>query len=125
MMMYTCKICTGRNAHMISKVAFNYGMVVASCKHCKNKHLIADNEGKLDMKEYGKTVEEYLISQGETVQRLNLTPEELEKYYLVDQDGKLQLVPKEGGQPDPRLTIVDTSKAQSRGFGRNSSQGGV
>jgi hypothetical protein len=47
LMMYTCKICTGRNAHMVSKVAYNYGMVVASCRHCKNKHLIADNEKKM------------------------------------------------------------------------------
>ena len=45
LMMYTCKICGGRNAQMVSKVAYNYGMVVSSCKHCKNKHLIADNEG--------------------------------------------------------------------------------
>jgi hypothetical protein len=32
------------------------------------KHLIADNEGKLDMGEYGKKIEDYLATQGEAVQ---------------------------------------------------------
>ncbi len=44
LMMYTCKLCQGRNANMISKVAYNFGMVVATCRHCKQKHLIADNQ---------------------------------------------------------------------------------
>ena len=94
MMMYTCKICNGRNAQMVSKVAYNYGMVVSSCKHCKNKHLIADNEGKLDMPEYGKKIEEYLRGRGEAIQRISVTPEDLENNYLIDKDGVLSLVPK-------------------------------
>ena len=44
-------------------------MVVSSCKHCKNKHLIADNEGKMDMAQYGKKIEEFLESKGEVIQR--------------------------------------------------------
>ena len=47
LMMYTCKLCQGRNANMISKVAYNFGMVVATCRHCKKKHLIADNQVSL------------------------------------------------------------------------------
>ena len=136
LMMYTCKLCTGRNAQMVrlecygfcyyrlfigsgclgrhndgvlsitvsllhrtqshhsspasvplppslsvsliiiqvSKVAYNYGMVVSFCKHCQVKHLIADNEGKMDFpKEYGKRIEDYLRDQGETIQRLSIT----------------------------------------------------
>jgi hypothetical protein len=94
MMMYTCKICNGRNAQMVSKVAYNYGMVVSSCKHCKNKHLIADNEGKLDMAEYGKKMEDYLRGRGEAIQRISVTAKDLEDNYLIDKDGVLSLVPK-------------------------------
>jgi protein import protein ZIM17 len=44
LMMYTCKICSERNAQMVSKVAYTEGMVISTCKKCKNKHLIADNK---------------------------------------------------------------------------------
>lgn len=88
LMIYTCKICNGRNAQMVSKVAYNEGMVVSTCKHCSNRHLIADNERKLDMgpdaPEYRK-VEEVLKERGETVNKLQLTAEDLlEGRYFVD-----------------------------------------
>jgi len=51
-------ICT--QFFKISKVAYANGMVVSTCKHCRNLHLIADNEGKMDMKQYGKKIEDYL-----------------------------------------------------------------
>lgn len=99
LMMYTCKICSGRNAHMVSKVAYTSGMVVATCRHCKTKHLIADNERKLDFPvEYGRKIEEYLESKGERVQRVSVSPKDLEDNYLVDEDGVVSLVPKMAGQ---------------------------
>ena len=107
MMMYTCKLCTGRNAQMVSKVAYSRGMVVSTCKHCKKLHLIADNEGKLDMAEYGKKIEQYLEKNGEKVQRLSLSPEDIENNYLIDQDGKIILVPKMSGQPSSDSTIIE------------------
>ena len=73
-------------------------MVVSSCKHCKNKHLIADNEGKMDMGQYGKKIEEFLESKGEVIQRLSISTKELEDNYLIDKDGVITLVPKIGGQ---------------------------
>lgn len=109
LMMYTCKICQVRNAQMISKVAYNHGMVVSTCKKCKSRHLIADNEGKLDMAEYGKKIEDYLVSEkGEKVQRLTVSAGDLEKNYLVDYDGVVSLVSKDAGQLDPGVgTVVE------------------
>ena len=107
LMMYTCKICTGRNAQMISKVAYNNGMVVSTCRHCKSKHLIADNEGKLDMQEYGRKIEDYLQQKNETVRRINITPKDLEDNYLVDTDGVISLVSKMGGQLPVDVSIID------------------
>lgn len=99
LMMYTCKICTGRNAHMVSKIAYTKGMVVATCRHCTTKHLIADNEQKLDFpKEYGRKIEEYLESKGERVQRVTISAQDLEDNYLVDEDGVVSLVSKMAGQ---------------------------
>jgi hypothetical protein len=82
----------------ISKVAYANGMVISTCKHCRSLHLIADNEGKMDMKQYGKKIEDYLRGKGENIQKMSITPQDLENNYLVDKDGVISLVPKIGGQ---------------------------
>jgi len=82
-------------------------MVLSTCKNCKNIHLIADNEKKLDMPEYGPKIEDYLTAQGEKVQKLSVTLDELDKNYLVDKDGVLTMVPKEAGQPPTDVNIVE------------------
>lgn len=83
----------------ISKVAYYKGMVVSTCRSCKNYHLIADNERKLDMGgDYGPRIDEFLASKGETVQKLTMSLKELEENYLVDKDGVLSIIPKSSGQ---------------------------
>lgn len=82
-------------------------MVVSTCKHCKKLHLIADNEGKMDMAQYGKKIEDYLREKGENIQKLTITAKDLEDNYLVDKDGVITLVPKIGGQPPTDVSIVD------------------
>jgi len=42
---YTCKLCNTRNTHSITRLGYNHGVVIAVCKQCTNKHLIADNLG--------------------------------------------------------------------------------
>ena len=82
----------------VSKVAYTKGMVVSTCRHCKKLHLIADNEGKLDMAQYGKKIEDFLRDKGESVQKISITEQDLEENYLVDKDGVVTLVPKIAGQ---------------------------
>lgn len=42
---YTCKICGTRNRHAVSRLAYRQGLVIAMCKGCESRHLIADNLG--------------------------------------------------------------------------------
>lgn len=42
---YTCKICSTRNSHSVTRLAYRKGVVIAVCKGCESKHLIADNLG--------------------------------------------------------------------------------
>ena len=42
---YTCKLCDTRNTHSITRLGYNHGVVIAVCKCCHSKHLIADNLG--------------------------------------------------------------------------------
>ncbi|KAL3780482.1 hypothetical protein ACHAW5_007511 [Stephanodiscus triporus] len=42
---YTCKVCGTRNSHSVTRMAYRNGVVIAVCKGCLSKHLIADNFG--------------------------------------------------------------------------------
>lgn len=42
-MTFTCKVCTTRSSHKISKQGYHHGTVLISCPGCKNRHLISDH----------------------------------------------------------------------------------
>ena len=57
--------------------------------------------------QYGNKIEDYLESIGETVQKLTITPDDMENNYVVDKDGVLTLIPKTAGQPPLDVNIVE------------------
>lgn len=65
---YTCKCCGTRNNHLVSRKAYNEGVVITVCKGCKAKHWIADNLNWSRYSEDGfdgqRNIEEYMESQG-------------------------------------------------------------
>lgn len=67
---FTCKKCDTKNDKIISKIAYQKGVVIIRCDGCQNNHLIADNLGWF--KELGKNIniEKILAEKGETVQRI-------------------------------------------------------
>jgi len=67
--MYTCKVCEHRNSHMISRLAYNQGIVIVTCAGCNSRHLISDKTGLLD---YGVFNVEMLAASGESVTRLGV-----------------------------------------------------
>lgn len=107
-MMYTCNVCKGRNSQMVSKIAYAKGMVISRCHHCESKHLIADNENKLDMSEFGPTIDSYLSKQGENVTKIQIAGEVLQSHLLVEQDGQLYLYPKKyAASLSNDMTVID------------------
>ncbi|ORZ07997.1 DNL zinc finger-domain-containing protein, partial [Lobosporangium transversale] len=64
---FTCTVCNHRSHKTMSKHAYNHGVVIMQCDHCKNRHLIADHLGWF--KTRGVTVEDLVKEHGETVRK--------------------------------------------------------
>ncbi|KAF9300983.1 Threonine synthase-like 1 [Mortierella antarctica] len=76
---FTCTVCQHRSHKTMSKHAYNHGVVIMQCDHCKNRHLIADHLGWF--KNGGVTVEDLVKEKGETVQKLT------REYQLIKDGG--------------------------------------
>lgn len=82
--MFTCKKCNYRNGKIISKLAYEKGVVIIRCDGCKNNHLIADNLGWFEELKNKRNIEKILAAKGETVRKIQ-----------NDADGYLEAVAKE------------------------------
>lgn len=72
---YTCKKCSNRNSHLISKLAYEKGVVIVKCAGCQNNHLIADN---LKWFKDDKTnIEDILREKGEQVKKVSIEGSEI------------------------------------------------
>lgn len=68
--MFTCKKCNYRNGKIISKLAYEKGLVIIRCDGCKNNHLIADNLGWFEELKNKGNIEKLMAQKGETVRKI-------------------------------------------------------
>lgn len=72
---YTCKKCNRRNSNLISKQAYEHGVVIVRCSGCNNNHLIADNLKWF--KDTSTNIEDILREKGEQVKRVSVDGSEI------------------------------------------------
>ncbi|OJD37216.1 dnl zinc finger domain-containing protein [Diplodia corticola] len=70
-MTFTCKACTTRSSHRISKQGYHHGTVLISCPGCKNRHLISDHL-KI-FADQSTTLEDIMRDKGQLVKRGHLS----------------------------------------------------
>jgi mitochondrial protein import protein ZIM17 len=66
-MVFTCKACSERSAHRISKQGYHHGTVLITCPGCKKQHLMADHLKIFSDK--GVTVEDLLRERGDVARK--------------------------------------------------------
>ncbi|CAM9730832.1 unnamed protein product [Ectocarpus sp. 12 AP-2014] len=103
---FTCNVCDGHNTHQINRVSFMQGIVVLWCQHCNQKHLIADNLGKLDFPEFGRNLEEFMAKKGTPVKRV-----------VMDRDGlshvQVAVPGKDYPEVNPHLVTRDEDEEEA------------
>ncbi|KAL2854482.1 zf-DNL-domain-containing protein [Aspergillus pseudoustus] len=63
MLAFTCKPCSHRSVHRVSKHGYHRGTVLIQCPNCKNRHVISDHLKIFSDK--GKTLEDILKENGQ------------------------------------------------------------
>ncbi|KAH0289760.1 zf-DNL-domain-containing protein [Aureobasidium namibiae CBS 147.97] len=66
-MTFTCKACSIRSSHRMSKQGYHHGTILITCPGCKNRHLIADHLKIFSDKRI--TLEDILAEKGQLLKK--------------------------------------------------------
>lgn len=68
---FTCKPCSTRSSHYVSKQGYHKGSVLITCPDCKNRHVISDHLGIFSDKSL--TIEDLMREKGQIVKKGTLS----------------------------------------------------
>lgn len=79
---FTCKPCSNRSQHSISKQGYHKGSILITCPSCRNRHVISDHLNIFGDRKV--TIEDIMREQGQLVKRGSL-----------GEDGDIEFWPEE------------------------------
>ncbi|KAJ3417038.1 hypothetical protein HDV05_007520 [Chytridiales sp. JEL 0842] len=85
---FTCKVCSTRSHKLMSKKAYEKGVVIITCDGCQSKHLIADHLGWFDTGKMEGTIEDIMRRKGEEVVKVGYEEVLQKAQELKDQAGE-------------------------------------
>ncbi len=68
---FTCKPCSARSTHRISKQGYHHGSVLITCPECRNRHVISDHLNIFGDKHM--TIEDLMRERGQLVKKGTLS----------------------------------------------------
>jgi len=104
-MVYTCNKCETRNMVKIKRKVWEEGVVIATCQGCGVKHLLADNQGLINIGDAYNAVDN--AKKDSVVNKLkldasmddNMKNDLLSEFDLTtDEKGNIQLLPRPGDE---------------------------
>ncbi|KAM3077274.1 hypothetical protein ACMFMG_003262 [Clarireedia jacksonii] len=93
---FTCKPCSTRSTHRISKQGYHSGSVLITCPECKNRHVISDHLGIFGDRKI--TIEDLMREQGQLVKKGTLSEDGNLEFWS---DGKITQREKKAGEISP------------------------
>ncbi|KAF3117012.1 hypothetical protein TWF706_000223 [Orbilia oligospora] len=89
---FTCKKCSHRSSHKVTKQAYHKGTVLIQCPGCEVRHLIADHL-KI-FRDKPTTIEDIMKEQGEKI-----------KKGIKYRDGDIEILPEEEVEEEPEAEL--------------------
>lgn len=88
---FTCKPCSNRSTHAISKHGYHKGSVLVACPCCKNRHVVSDHLKIFSDRRI--TLEDIMREKGELVKRgrVGMNGEDMEFYPPEEEGGRKEL----------------------------------
>ncbi|KAE9381879.1 zf-DNL-domain-containing protein [Stipitochalara longipes BDJ] len=93
-MTFTCKPCSTRSTHRVSKQGYHYGSVLITCPECRNRHVISDHLNIFGDKHM--TIEDLMREQGQLVKKGTLSEDGDLEFW---EDGSTTKRRKDKGSP--------------------------
>ncbi|KUJ18568.1 zf-DNL-domain-containing protein [Mollisia scopiformis] len=106
-MTFTCKPCSTRSSHRVSKQGYHYGSVLITCPECRNRHVISDHLNIFGDKHM--TIEDLMREQGQLVKRGTLSEDGNVEFWV---DGS---VTKRGEGAGDAVTVKDSAEETAKG----------
>ncbi|KAL7270576.1 hypothetical protein RUND412_006710 [Rhizina undulata] len=106
---FTCRRCSTRSTHNISKQAYHFGTLLISCPGCLNRHVITDH--LCIFNEKAKTLEDMLAERGEILKKAVLTP-----------DGVTELLPEALEERGSQITGRGEAEAEGAAGAKTQTQ---